>query len=42
MLAAWAREGGNISRMAKRLGRGRNVVYRLMGVYVIKSEETDP
>ncbi len=42
MLAAWAREGGNISRMARRLGRGRNVVYRLMGVYGINRDETDP
>jgi DNA-binding NtrC family response regulator len=42
MLAAWAREEGNISRVAKRLRRGRNVVYRLMGKYGLKKEETDP
>jgi transcriptional regulator of acetoin/glycerol metabolism len=42
VLAAWARERGNISRVARRLRRGRNVVYRLMDVYGIKREETDP
>ena len=39
VLAALAHEGGKISRAAKRLGRGRNVVYRLMKEYGIK---TDP
>jgi two-component system response regulator HydG len=42
VLAAWTREGKNISGVAKRLGLGRNVVYRLMREYGIKKEDTDP
>jgi DNA-binding NtrC family response regulator len=42
VLEAWTREGGNLSRVAKRLGVGRNVVYRLMKEYGIKREGTDP
>jgi transcriptional regulator of acetoin/glycerol metabolism len=37
-----AREGGKVSRAAKRLGLHRNVVYRLMREYGIKREDTDP
>jgi two-component system nitrogen regulation response regulator GlnG/two-component system response regulator HydG len=42
IVACLAREGGNISGVARRLGVHRNVVYRLMGEYGIKRVDTDP
>jgi transcriptional regulator of acetoin/glycerol metabolism len=42
IVACLAREGGNVSRVAKRLGLHRNVVYRLMREYGIKRVDTAP
>ncbi len=42
VLAALASEGRNITRVAKRLRLGRNVVYRLMREYQIRRDDTDP
>ncbi len=42
IVACLAREGGNVSRVAKGLGLHRNVVYRLFWEYGIKREETGP
>jgi DNA-binding NtrC family response regulator len=42
IVACLAREGGNVSRVAKRLGVHRNVVYRLMREYGIKRVDTAP
>jgi two-component system nitrogen regulation response regulator GlnG/two-component system response regulator HydG len=42
IVACLAREGGNVSRVAKRLGLHRNIVYRLMREYGIKRADTAP
>jgi DNA-binding NtrC family response regulator len=36
------RTGGNVSEVARQVGKGRKVIYRLMEEYGIKGEGTDP
>jgi two-component system nitrogen regulation response regulator GlnG/two-component system response regulator HydG len=42
LLAYLERAGGNVSEVARQVGKGRKVIYRLMEEYGIKGEGTDP
>ena len=42
LLAYLDRAGGNVSEVARQVGKGRKVTYRLMEEYGIKGEGTDP
>jgi transcriptional regulator of acetoin/glycerol metabolism len=41
LLAYLERAGGNVSDIARQLGKGRKVIYRLMEEYGIREEGTD-